>query len=101
MKMRHMFREDRTHRLHLPLSLVPRVVVYFSGFFLSGQQDTGSTSDSTWIPTPDLTDDVSSYFVLNGHWQCLLALLFDSYGYPRPLFVPGLQEAARMNNGHS
>ena len=101
MKMRHMFHEDRTHRLHLPLSLVPRVMVYFLGFFFSDQQDTGSTSDSTWIPTPDPTDDVSSHFVLNGHWQCLLALLFDSYGHPRPLFVPELQEVARMNNGHS
>lgn len=101
MKMKHMFHEDRAHRLPLPLSLVHRMMVYFSVFFFSGQQDTGSTSDSTWIPTPDPTDDISYHFVLNGHWQCLLALLFDSYGYPRPLFIPGLQEVARTNNGHS
>lgn len=44
--------------------LSAQVVVYFSVYFFSGQQDRGSTSDTTCIPTPGPTDDFLIPFCL-------------------------------------
>ena len=46
-------------------------------YFFSGQQDTGSTSDTTWMPTPHPSDDLLIVSSLDRHQQPLPAPLVD------------------------
>ena len=46
-------------------------------YFFSGQQDTVSTSDTTWMPTPDPSYDFLTASSLDRHQQPLLAPLLD------------------------